>query len=244
MNVAEHSSPIALVNTTSWADHRQYATTCEPQPCPRTLVVSDIRLFRDAMQQSLSNNREIDVVGVSSIEAVADQVRHLDPDVVVLDATGSGTTALIRSLKALTPNLSIVVITSVRQDTEFLTWVEAGVSGYADQNSSVDDLAAAVQHAARGEVLCSPRLVFLLAGRVAKLSARDQKGTKLNAMTPRERDVMALIAEGLSNKHIAQRLGISDTTAKNHVHNILDKLGLQSRGQAAAQYHRLNGVSA
>lgn len=204
---------------------------------PRTLIVSDIRLYRDALEQSLSNNEEIDVVGVSSISDVASRVRLLHPNVAVLDATGSDAAVLAQSLKALAAGLSVVVVvTSAREEADFLAWLEVGVSAYADQNSSAAELADVIQHAARGEVLCSPRLTGLLAGRIAKLSAERMRGSELDGLTPHEREVMALVAQGLSNKHIAKRLGISDTTTKNHVHNVLEKLGLQSRGQAAAQF--------
>lgn len=203
---------------------------------PRTLVVSDIRLYRDALEQGLSRSREIDVVGVSSTDAAARHVQCLEPNVVVLDATGPSAPALARFLKALSAGLNVVVVTSARDEAEFLAWAEAGVSAYVDQNSSAAELADVVRHAVRGEVLCSPRLTGLLAHRIAKLSAERAKRTELDALTPRERDVLTLVAQGLSNKHIAKRLGISDTTTKNHVHNILDKLGFQSRGQAAAHY--------
>lgn len=236
MGVTNLERPAGLVNAHNGIDAHQDITIYELQLRPRALVVSGIRLYREALQQMLNKGGDVDVVGMSSIEDAAGQVRCLIPDVVVLDASGSSAAALARSLKALAPGLSVVVVTSAREEAEFLAWAEVGVSGYADQNSSAADLAAAVRHAARGEVLCSPRLAGLLAGRIAKLSAERHRGAELDALTPRERDVMALVAQGLSNKHIAKQLGISDTTAKNHVHNILDKLGLRSRGQAAAQY--------
>jgi two-component system, NarL family, nitrate/nitrite response regulator NarL len=240
MNAISLNSLNGTAGAPSPADRAECMSAFESHPRARVLIVSNVRLYRDALQRSLGESGKAEIVGVSDVSAAADQVRRLGPEVVVLDASeGLSAAALARSLKALTPDLSVVVVASVRDEAEFLAWAEAGVSGYADQNSSADDLAAAVQHAARGEVRCSPRLAALLAGRVAKLSAERQRATQLDSLTPRERNVMALVAEGLSNKHIAQRLGISDTTTKNHVHNILDKLGLQSRGQAAAHYHRV-----
>ncbi len=239
MSVGIKSAPIGLVDTGGWADHREGISFSKAGPLPRVLIVSCVRLYRDALLQSLTARKKVDVVGVASIETAPDQVRRLGPEVVVLDASGPSALALVRSLKALVPDLSIVVVTSAREEVEFLAWAEAGVIGYADQNSSADDLATAVQHAFRGEVLCSPRLAGLLASRIAKLSAGSQRGTELDTLTSRERDVIALVAEGLSNKRIAQRLGISDTTVKNHVHNILSKLAVQSRAEAAVLYLRV-----
>ena len=205
----------------------------------RALVLSEIRLYRDALCRSLAESADVEVVGSSDLEDAVDQTQRLLPDVLVLDATAPESAALARSLKETRPDLCIVVVTSARDEAELLAWPETGVNGYADRNSSAEDLVAAVLHAARGEVLCSPRVVALLAGRVAKLSAERRRSNELDSLTPRERDVLALVAEGLSNKRIALRLGISETTTKNHVHNILDKLGLRSRGLAAAHYLRL-----
>ena len=242
MNAISLGSLENAATVPSQAGHGGHISSVEAHSSsvPCVLIISDIRLYRDALRQSLSEGGVAEVSGVSGCDAAPDQVQRLGPDVVVLDASeGLGAASLVRSLKALAPRLGIVVVTSVRDEAEFLVWAEAGASGYVDQNSSADDLAAAVQRAARGEVRCSPRLAALLTDRVAKLSAeRVRNGDELGGLTPRERDVMALVAEGLSNKHIAQRLGISDTTTKNHVHNILDKLGLGSRGQAAAHYLR------
>lgn len=240
MSLIVRSALVGAQNCSTWADQPPHSPQHETGLQPRALVVSNVRLYRDALQQNLMAGRGIKVVGTATIGAAADAVGRLDPDVVVLDATGPDVSSLPRTLKAIAARLSIVVVTAARGEADFLAWAEAGVSGYVDQDSSADDLAAAIRHAAKGEVLCSPRLAGLLAGRVAKLSAERVRSTDLDALTPRERQVMALLAEGLSNKRIAQRLGISDTTTKNHVHNILDKLGAQSRGQAAAQYRRLD----
>jgi two-component system, NarL family, nitrate/nitrite response regulator NarL len=238
MSVTKHAQRLDPA-LPKWTSLNQYIPVCDPPPRPRVVVVSSIWLYRIALRQSLIESSEVEVVGMSSIEAIAEQIGSLSPDVLVLDATGSNTMPVVRSLKALAPEIRVVVVTYTQDEGEFLAWAEAGVSGYVDQNSSAADLAAAVQYAARGEVLCSPRLVGMLTSRIAKLSAERQRLTRFDALTPREREVIALVAEGLSNKQIAQRLSISDTTTKNHVHNILDKLGLQSRSQMAVQYIRM-----
>lgn len=237
MSIVVRSAPIRAQDCSSWPDQPPYPPPHEA--APRTLIISNIRLYRDALQQNLLLNRCIEVVGTATVETAADETRRLDPDIAVLDANAPHALSLARVLKAMTLRLGIVVVTAASGEADFLAWAEAGIGGYVDQDSSADDLAAAIHHAARGEVLCSPRFAGLLAGQVAKLSAERLKATNLDTLTPRERQILALVAEGLSNKAIAQQLGISDTTTKNHVHNILDKLGAQSRGQAAAQYRRI-----
>ena len=202
-------------------------------------TLSDIRLYRDALSHGLEQDQSIEVAGTSCLDDGIELVRRVGPDVVVLGATGPDSVVTTRSLREAAPKTSIVVVTAARDEFEFLAWAETGIGGYADRNSSAADLAAAVRHAARGEVLCSPRVVALLAGRIAKLSAERSKTSQLDSLTPRERDVLALVAQGLSNKHIAQHLRISETTTKNYVHNILDKLELKSRGLAAAYYRHV-----
>jgi two-component system, NarL family, nitrate/nitrite response regulator NarL len=171
-------APAECAFADSGSDRRQSVAARVPlesqEPRPRALVVSDIQPHRDALERSLGESPAVDIVGACAGAATCQQVRHLAPEVVVLDAAegpGGAAGALMRTLKALVPELGVVVVTAVRDEAEFLAWAEAGVSGYADQNSSADDLAAAVRLAARGEVRCSPRLAALLAGRAAKPSA-------------------------------------------------------------------------
>lgn len=203
------------------------------------LIVSDSRLVREALQNDIARiSAKLKVLGTASYESAQNQVAALDPDAVVLDSSRSDMVALPSLLCALSPRLRIIVVASTNTDAEFLRWAEAGVHGYVDQDSSAINLADAIQHAARGEVLCSSRLAGLLVSRVASLSAERNKGRDITALTPREKEILGLIADGMSNKLIASRLSITPATAKNHVHSILDKLGLQTRGQASAYYHR------
>lgn len=207
----------------------------------RVIVASNVRLFRDALETSLQT-QNIVVLATCPLGGSAVSARSLVPDAVVLDGTGPGAMAAAKMLRTASPDLTIVAVLSVRDETDFLAWAELGVRGYADQNSSAVDLALIVRHAIRGEVHYSPRLAAFLASQLARLSAERRASNELDTLTPREKKVLELLGEGLSNKRIAQLLGISDTTTKNHVHNILAKLGLQSRAQAAVQYFRMKGM--
>ena len=208
----------------------------------RVIVVSNVRLSRDALEHSLQKH-DIEVLATCPLAGGPAAIRSLMPNAVVLDGIGPGAMAAAKMLRSVSPDLTIIAVLSVRDETDFLDWAELGVRGYADQNSSAVDLALIVQNAIRGEVHYSPRLAAFLASQLARLSAERHSSSELDELTPREQKVLELLGDGLSNKRIAQLLGISDTTTKNHVHNILAKLGLQSRSQAAVQYVRLKGTT-
>jgi DNA-binding NarL/FixJ family response regulator len=138
--------------------------------------------------------------------------------------------ATVRALVAAAPDAKIVVTGVPEDETGVVSLVEAGIAGYATAEQPLTDVAAAVVAAAHGELECSARVSAELAKRLAVLAAvrRQSKG---HALTPREREIAALIADGLSNKQIARRLSIEPATVKNHVHNILRKLGVSRRDQ-------------
>ncbi len=115
-----------------------------------------------------------------------------------------------------------------------LEFVEAGAVGYVTQSASLDDLVAAVEAAARGEGHCSARVAGSLFRRVAKLAGERPPDTDLASLTERERQILGLVERGMSNKEIARQLRVKVPTVKNHVHNILGKLGVSRRGAAAA----------
>ena len=115
-----------------------------------------------------------------------------------------------------------------------LPLAEAGIAGWVTREASVDDLRATVASAAAGEAVFSPRLAASLLRRVAALASERRVGAQATPLTRRQREILALIDEGLSNKEIARRLSIEVATVKNHVHNILEKLEVTRRAEAAA----------
>jgi two-component system, NarL family, nitrate/nitrite response regulator NarL len=118
-------------------------------------------------------------------------------------------------------------------EEEILACAEAGVAGFLPRNGSFDDLARAVTKVARGEVACPQSIAGALLRRIC--ADAHQRCVTTDHLTPREREVLVLIEQGMSNKQIAQRLGIEVRTVKNHVHNLLEKLRVQRRGEAAAR---------
>jgi two-component system nitrate/nitrite response regulator NarL len=120
-------------------------------------------------------------------------------------------------------------------EQEILECAEAGVAGYVTRNGSLADLIATIESVGRDEIIVSPRVAAALVRRLALLAAERRGPSARRALTSRERDVVMLLEGGLSNKEIAERLCIEVTTVKHHVHNILKKLRVSRRGEAAAK---------
>jgi DNA-binding NarL/FixJ family response regulator len=213
------------------------ADALRPQPFPvrpavvdarRTVVVSDIRIFREGLAALLAE-RGFEVVSAADAESGLEAVRAHRPKVALVDA---GVPAAIEAIRRH-GTTSIVVLGMGDTEQEVIACAEAGVSGYVTRDDSFDDLVAALESAARSELLCSPRMAAVLLRRVGAL-AGDWRSGAARRLTPRELEVVELIDEGLSNKEIARRLSIELPTVKNHVHNILDKLQVRRRGEAVA----------
>lgn len=131
------------------------------------------------------------------------------------------------------PDLRVVAVAVGELDTDVIACAEAGICGYIARDGSVEDVVRAVTCALAGEVLCSPRLAALLFNRLASLSSSHPGELSGLTLTLRERQIAELVTRGLPNKEIARRLRLGYPTVKNHVHNILQKLNLQRRGEIA-----------
>jgi two-component system, NarL family, nitrate/nitrite response regulator NarL len=118
-----------------------------------------------------------------------------------------------------------------------LSCAQIGIAGYVTRDGSVEDVVAAIKAAARGDVHCSPRIAGSLFRRIAAMSADRSRRSGSGALTARETQILKLIQEGMSNKMISRTLGIGLATVKNHVHNILLKLGIQRRAEAISLLH-------
>jgi two-component system nitrate/nitrite response regulator NarL len=128
-------------------------------------------------------------------------------------------------------------VLAIDRTDDVVAIVEAGVAGYVPKEASVADLVSTLECVSRGEMPCSPRVAAGLSRRIAEL-APDLDSLQRTSLTVRERQVLALVADDLSNKEIAQRLCIEVTTVKNHVHNMLEKLQVPTRHDAVALVHR------
>jgi two-component system nitrate/nitrite response regulator NarL len=159
----------------------------------------------------------------------------LQPDVIIIDIGAPDSFAVAKSLGISLPTVKIVAFAVNEVDYLVLACAEAGIAGYVGPDGSETDLVAAVEYALRGELYCSPRIAALLFRRVAALSAQPRKPSEQASLTQREQQILGLVGEGMSNKEIGRALRIGDSTVKNHVHSILEKLEVHRRGEAAAQ---------
>lgn len=203
----------------------------------RVLVVAGIRLFREGLAQILDRREGLTVVGMArdSAEALA-RIRQLKPQIVLLDMADAESHAMAREFGNLTPQIRVVALGVTDVEGDVLACAEAGVAEYVPREGSVEDLIAAVKSAACGEVHCSPQQAGSLWRRLATLAANQQLAPAAE-LTRREREIVGLIDHDFSNKQIARQLGIEVATVKNHVHNLLDKLHVTTRAQAAARIH-------
>jgi two-component system, NarL family, nitrate/nitrite response regulator NarL len=205
----------------------------------RLLVVTGVRLYSDGLKLLLEAEREIDVVGTaaSDLEALESTIR-LCPDVVLLDMELSGAARLLRAFAREPSRPKLIALGVEESDDGLVDCIAAGASGWVSRDGSLDQLVARIRSAARGEMDCSPGVAGRLAERVARLAAEAEPRGSEPHLTARESEIVGLIEEGLSNRQIAGRLSIELSTVKNHVHRILEKLGLSRRGEVAARARR------
>jgi DNA-binding NarL/FixJ family response regulator len=209
------------------------------RPDVDVFVLVAVRLYRDGIVDALRRDARFRVAGsASSLRTAREQLQSLTsaPHVALVDLDVGEGAAVVRALHELWPTLSIVALAVREADEDVVAWAEAGVSGLVSRDATLAELLDAVDAAVKDEVLCSPAVAAALLRRVASLSGERGSGTG-HALTRREREIVRLIGDGLSNKEIALTLRIELATVKNHVHNILEKLGVNRRTKVVAAAH-------
>lgn len=204
---------------------------------PRVVIISNVLLYREGLAASLARDGRLEVAAALDAADALAAIGALNPDAVLLDASTEGALAMARQLRGSCPSARLVGFGIVGGATDFLACAEAGVTAFVDSNGTVSELVCAVENAMRGELRCSPQVTALLCDRLASLAGVRDETTE--PLTRREREIAALVAEGLSNKEIASDLRIGPATVKNHVHNILEKLKVRRRAAIAALWREL-----
>ena len=208
---------------------------------PRVVLVDDHALFVAGVRAELAG--AVEVIGeAGSVAAAVPLIKQLDPDVVLLDVhlpDGSGD-AVINAVAPDRPGVRFLALSVSDAAEDVIAVIRAGARGYVTKTISATDLAAAIERVAAGDAVFSPRLAtFVLdAFRGSEPAAADPE---LNQLTPREREVLQLIARGYMYKEVAARLHLSVKTVESHVSNVLRKLQLSTRHELArwASQHRL-----
>jgi DNA-binding NarL/FixJ family response regulator len=203
----------------------------------RVLVVDDHEVVRRGLLAFLDSEPDLELVGdVGGGAQALDLLARLDsdglrPDVIVMDLQMEPIDGIesTRRIRARYDDVEVVALTSFAEEERVQAALEAGASGYLLKDSDPDQVAAAVRAAHRGELQLDPAVARRL---MSRLRATPPDGVA-PTLTPREHEVINLVGEGKANKEIAAELGISERTARTHVSNILGKLGLSSRTQAA-----------
>jgi two-component system NarL family response regulator len=203
----------------------------------RVLIVDDHELFRRGLALTLGTEHDVEVVGEAGdgAEAVA-QALALEPDVVLMDIRMPGTSGIeaARRIRAAQPDVRIVMLTVSEDEEDLFASIRAGASGYLLKELSIDEVAATVRAVHRGQSLISPSMATKLLAEFNTLSRRVEEERGLAPrLTDRELEVLRLLARGMPNREIATELHIAENTVKNHVRNILEKLKLRSRMEAA-----------
>jgi DNA-binding NarL/FixJ family response regulator len=205
------------------------------------LLIEDNRLLREGLAAMLKEQPDLKVVASAGNSDATTQARKLKPTVILLDLglSGQNSLRLLGILKKNSPDARVIGMDLVPVQEELVQYVEEGVCGFVLKDATFDDLLRTIRSVARGVNVLPPPLAGSLFSQIAEHATVRSKGNPFTSvrMTNREREVITLIAEGLSNKEIANRLHLATDTVKSHVHNILDKLALHTRLEVARYAH-------
>jgi two-component system NarL family response regulator len=212
----------------------------------RVLLVDDHHLFRTGLRELL-REEGFEVADADSGEAALRRAPSFGPDVVVMDLGLPGMSGLeaTRRLREAAPATRVVMLTMSDDDQQVLDAVQAGASGYLLKEAALDDITAGIRAVAAGDCPVAPRVARVLVDELRRLADKGEPRVAeapMRGLSDRERQVLALIADGRDNTEIARLLFVSPSTVKNHVSHLLEKLGVANRVQAAA-YAIRHGLS-
>ena len=208
----------------------------------RLFLIDDNRLFRDGLTAMLNSQDDLTVVtALASVEEALRRVSAAKPDVVLLDQAlrDGDALQLARAMRQASPETKVIMMGLLPIQEDVVAYVRAGVSGFLLKAATLDDFLRTIRSVAQGANVLPPPLTVSLFSQIANSAMRQGERHALEAvrLTKREREVVDLIAAGMSNKEIAHQLHLSTDTIRSHVHNVLEKLALRSRLQVAAYMH-------
>jgi DNA-binding NarL/FixJ family response regulator len=211
-------------------------------PKIRILIIEDNRVLRDGLTVMLNGQPDMHVVAtIGSGNSVLEKASETKPHVILLDVglKNFNELSVVESVRKNIPDAKVIGMGFIPTQSDIVEFVAAGASGFILKSALVKDFLSSVRSVARGEKVLPPSLTDSLFSHVASLTVAKRKGSPSQAvrMTTREREIIVLIADGLSNKEIAQRLNIATHTVKSHVHNVMEKLALHTRLQLAKYMH-------
>jgi DNA-binding NarL/FixJ family response regulator len=204
----------------------------------RIIVVSEVRLLGEGLALALEREVSLSVCGCfGALDDASRSIAPLHPDIVLLNIDLRAATDAITRLRAVAPGVKVIALAINENLEDVVAWAQAGAAGYIPSTAALRDVTPLLVDIVRGEQPCAARVAAGLLRRVSDMG--PSKGFAAAAASPatptvREMQVLEMISGGLSNKEIARRLNIGLATTKSHVHNLLGKLGLQRRGQAAS----------
>jgi two-component system nitrate/nitrite response regulator NarL len=204
--------------------------------------VSDVLLFRESLSVHLRKDGRLEFVGAGlPTEDTLVALEKLAPDAVILDLAMRDSIEFAQQIRDRARHARTVAFAASDIGQRVVACARAGICGYIPKDGTANDIVMTVLHAVRGELLCSPKFAAMLLAQLAAVAPQTVSGRQISGLaaklTPREREVLDRIGQGLTNKQIARDLGISCATVKNHVHHLLEKLAVQRRSQALAHTH-------
>jgi two-component system, NarL family, nitrate/nitrite response regulator NarL len=203
----------------------------------RVFIVSDVRLHREGLAALLRECPSIEVLGTNSVQETQQTLPTMATDVALVDALSANDSQTVSALRKIRAGIRIVAVGVRETASEVLACAAAGIDGYVPMDAALVDMVTAIENVVRGELSCSPKVAASL-----YQSIGCSRRVAASPLTTRELQVADLINRGCPTKEIAWRLGVQPCTAKNHVRNILHKLQVRRRGQAAAKLRSLIGA--
>jgi DNA-binding NarL/FixJ family response regulator len=208
----------------------------------RILIIEDNRLLREGLISMLNEQDNFKVVGSSADAKNLEKIRSAKTEILLLDLglRSQSSLKIVKVINKEIPEIKIIVMDLVPLQNDMLELIKAGVAGFILKDATVQDFLKTIHSVTRGNKVLPPHLTDSLFSQIVESALKKDSSSLIKSslrLTKRERQVMELIADGLTNKEIGQNLHLSHHTIKSHVHNILDKLALHSRVQIAMYSH-------